>query len=155
MAEPNGTADIEKDDVPPDDEEDVWPDDEEAEDVAADEAADAEPPRRRLVSELLEGEDELGQAPADLQLVATPIHAEDIESGVYQLDLSGGEPEGTLLEPEGGDSAAVPASAGLPGGAATPEPVTTAADAQSAVRELIAQRDRLGNGGRARWYKRL
>ena len=80
MAEPNGTADIEKDDVPPDDEEDVWPDDEEAEDVAADEAADAEPPRRRLVSELLEGEDELGQAPADLQLVATPDSTPRISS---------------------------------------------------------------------------
>ena len=139
MAEPNGTADIEEDDVPHDDEE--------AEAVAEGEGegADAEPPRRRLVSELLEGEDELGEAAADLQLVATPIHAEPVESGqaVYQLDLSGGEPEGTLLEPEGGDVAAATASAGLPAGAATPEPVTSAADAQSAVRELIAQRDRL------------
>ena len=61
---------------------------------------------------------------------------------MYQLDLSGGEPEGTLLEPEGGDVAAVTVSGGSPAGAATPEPVTTAADAQSAVRELIAQRDR-------------
>ena len=134
MPEPNGTADSEADDV--------LDDDEAATAVAEDEGADdAEAPRRRLVSELLEGQEELDEAAPDLQLVATPIHVEPVESGqaVYQLDLSGGEPEGTLIAPEVGDVAAVTA----PGGAATPEPITTAADAHSAVRELIAQRDLL------------
>lgn len=139
MAEPDGTADIEdaEDNV-------LLDDDDEAEAVGEGESEDAEPPRRR-VSELLEGQDELGESASDLQLVATPIHAEPTESGqaVYQLDLSGDEPEGTLLEPEGGQDAQVRTSAGLPAGAATPTPITTAEDAHSAVRELIGQRDRL------------
>jgi len=63
----------------------------------------AEPPRRRLVSELLEGQDALEESSRPgLQLVAPPLHLETIDAGqpIYQLDLSSEEPQGVIVEPE-------------------------------------------------------
>jgi len=63
----------------------------------------AEPPRRRLVSELLEGQEVVDESnQPGLQLVAPPLHLETIDAGqpIYQLDLSSDEPQGVLVEPE-------------------------------------------------------
>ena len=135
MAEPKCTADVDKVE---DEDQDAL--DSQEMDAAEELEESAEPPRRRLVSELLEGQEEIDEnARGDLQLVAPPLHVEPIEAGqaIYQLDLSGGEPEGTLVEPEG-----VSPQADLGAGATSFSPVTDAPDARSAVRALIAERDR-------------
>ena len=139
MAEPTGTADVDKVEVEDEDEDQDDLDSQEM-DAAEESEEPEEPPRRRLVSELLEGQEEIDEAArADLQLVAPPLHVEPIEAGqsIYQLDLSGGEPEGTLVEPEG----AAPQSEHGAGGLSF-SPTADAADARSAVRALIAERDR-------------
>lgn len=62
-----------------------------------------EPPRRRLVAELLEGQDIVEEpAASGVQLVAPPLHLEPVDAGqpIYQLDLSSEEPQGILVEPE-------------------------------------------------------
>ncbi len=107
----------------------------------------AEPPRRRLVSELLEGEDALEEdARSDLQLVAPPLHVEvgDTGQSIYQLDLSSDEPEGTLLEPEPRAGAIEPdcvaeAMVGTaPGGAVE----AGATDTHAVLKQMITHRDR-------------
>ncbi len=124
-----------------DDDGDDREDDEEAEEAA-------EPPRRRLVSELLEGEEALEEdARSDLQLVAPPLHVEvgDTGQSIYQLDLSSDEPEGTLLEPEPSavppdpDYVADALMAGTgPGGAVE----AGAADTHAVLKQMITHRDR-------------
>ena len=115
-------------------------DDEEAEEAA-------ELPRRRLVSELLEGEEALEEdARSDLQLVAPPLHVEvgDTGQSIYQLDLSSDEPEGTLLEPDLGavplepDHVAEPTVAPAPGVAVE----AGAADTHAVLKQMITHRDR-------------
>ena len=102
----------------------------------------APPPRRRLVSELLEGQEAIEEAArADLQLVAAPIHAAPGESGqgIYQLDLSSDEPEGKIVEPEPVDpaeSAEAAAASSVPGLDAD------GADVHATVKQLITHRDR-------------
>jgi len=110
-----------------------------------------EPPRRRLVAELLDGQDEVADGvKSGLQLVAPPIHIETIDAGqpVYQLDLSSDEPEGRILEPEVDPNAEVAAMAAA---VVAADPVTAAAGlsgttleghAHAAVKQLVANRDR-------------
>jgi hypothetical protein len=117
-----------------------------------DEAADsdgaedaAEPPRRRLVAELLEGQEVIDEASrADLQLVAPPLHLETIDAGqpIYQLDLSSDEPQGEIIEPEAAPGAADTGHAEAPYGADSLPLIPADADAREAVRQMIVQRDR-------------
>ncbi len=90
-------------------------------DVGRDEAEGAEdappePPRRRLVAELLEGQEVLDEAASSAQLVAPPIHLETIDAGqpIYQLDLSSEEPRGVIVAPETGGAAGGAAVAPVP-----------------------------------------
>lgn len=102
----------------------------------------AEPPRRRLVAELLEGQEALqeGTRPG-LQIVAPPLHLETIDAGqpIYQLDLSGDEPRAVLVDPDGRE--VEPAEDDLPatdaGGVAA-----GAGGCREAIKRLIMQRDR-------------
>ena len=136
MAESEGTAGIDEDSLKGNDvlegaeerEEDADGDEQVVEEVA-------EPPRRRTVSELLEGQDALEEGDrSDLQLVAPPLHVEvgDAGQAIYQLDLSGGEPEGTLLVPE---SSGVAHELDHAAGAGT-------GDAHAVLKQMIADRDR-------------
>ncbi len=119
--------------------------DDDGDEQVAEEAA--EPPRRRRVSELLEGQDALEEdARSDLQLVAAPLHPDVRDTGqhIYQLDISNGEPQGTLLEPE---SSAVPPA---PDPAAEPVVETATGsgaeagttDTETVLKQMIAHRDR-------------
>jgi len=150
MAELEGTAEIESTVTPIDDDaaqeiEDALEADGGGEDDEKE--AEAEPPRRRLVAELLEGQEILDEASrGDLQLVAPPLRPQTIDAGqpIYQLDLSSEEPQGELIEPDpvavGVDpspAAAQPASA-LDAVAAIPAGAT----AHDAVKQLMVQRDR-------------
>ncbi len=149
MAEPEGTAGLDDSldgsDALEGAEERKEYDDEDGDEQVAEEAA--EPPRRRLVSELLEGEDALEEgARSDLQLVAPPLHVKVGDAGqpIYQLDLSSDEPEGMLLEPESSavppepDYAAEPMVGTAPGCGAE----AATADAQAVLKQMIAHRDR-------------
>jgi hypothetical protein len=96
-----------------------------------------EPPRRRLVSELLEGQEALEDSSrSGIQLVAPPLHLETIDAGqpIYQLDLSSEEPQGVLVEPE------------RPAPAADEDPYDPGAfdgaDAHDVIKNMIMQRDR-------------
>lgn len=110
--------------------------------VGSDEADDIpEAPRRRLVAELLEGQEAIdGESGRDLQLVAPPLHPEAIDAGqpIYQLDLSSDEPRGEIIEPEPAPGAtdATPAVSGAF------SPIPADAGAHEAVKQMIVQRDR-------------
>ena len=111
----------------------------------SDDEAAPEPPRRRLVAELLEGQEDVeGEARLDIQLVAPPLHLETIDAGqpIYQLDLSSDEPQGEIIEPEPAPGAIDAGNAAETEvrGAFSPAPAD--ADAREAVRHMIAQRDR-------------
>jgi len=105
------------------------------------------PPRRRLVAELLEGQEHIVEsAKAGLQLVAPPLHIEPVDAGqpVYQLDLSSDEPAGMLVEPESTPRTerAAPAHATAK---EAPRPARTNIPTDSvhgALRHMISQRDR-------------
>lgn len=103
----------------------------------ATEATAPEPPRRRLVSELLEGQEALEDTSRPgLQLVAPPLHLETIDAGqpIYQLDLSSEEPQGVMVEPE------------RPAPVADEDPYDSSAldgaDASDIIKNMIMQRDR-------------
>jgi len=165
MAESEGTAEIETsaaevaaaaeasaravagkgDDVRPDDDAaDVSPEggDLEGEDIEGlDEETEPEPPRRRLVAELLEGDEDIEDLPTpDAQLVAPPLHVEPVDAGqpIYQLDLSSDEPQGVIVAPEtfeGAEQVLAQGDAYQPAGAAH-------GGAHQAVRQLIVDRER-------------
>lgn len=106
-----------------------------------------EPPRRRRVAELLEGEDSIQELPdTGAQLVAPPFHVESVDAGqpIYQLDLSADEPQGVIVAPEpAGDSGgiasvAVPVDNVDPYGAAVP----VHSGAHEAVKGMIVDRER-------------
>lgn len=147
MAEPEGTAGLDDtlDGSETLEDEDLDALDAEGEIDAEDGEEDAEPPRRRLVSELLEGQEDLAaSARADLQLVAPPLHVEVGDSGqpIYQLDLSSDEPEGTLLEP---DPPSVDAEQTGQAAAAAPagdDAVPLGGDAHAVIKQMISHRDR-------------
>ena len=87
------------------------------------------------MSELLEGQDALEEGDrSDLQLVAPPLHIEvgDAGQSIYQLDLSSGEPEGTLLEPESSGVAYELDHAAVAG----------TGDTHAVLKQMIADRDR-------------
>lgn len=68
-----------------------------------------EAPRRRLVAELLEGQDSVDETSCSgLQLVAPPLHLEPVDEGqpIYQLDLSSDEPQGVIVAREPYDDVA-------------------------------------------------
>lgn len=113
-----------------------------AEDLdAADSPKTAEPPRRRLVSELLEGQEVLEESSrSGLQLVAPPLHFETIDAGqpIYQLDLSSEEPQGTIVEPERPARPHEDAPVAAPGGQAWP----VDGDAREIVKHMVKLRDR-------------
>ena len=115
-------------------------------DELAEDEQEGQPPRRRLVSELLEGQESVeGSARADLQLVAPPVHPEVGDTGqpIYQLDLSSDEPEGTLLEPDPSvlppepDYAAPATETSSEDGS-----VSEAGDVHAVLKQMIANRDR-------------
>jgi hypothetical protein len=111
------------------------------EDPAA--AKPAEPPRRRLVAELLEGQETLeGTARPGLQIVAPPLHLETIDAGqpIYQLDLSSDEPEAVLVEPE--RPAPGPDGEDAPAGDPSDPSGAVPAAGREAVKKMIIQRDR-------------
>lgn len=127
------------------DDEDVADDSPESEDLEGeDEAKVPEPPRRRLVAELLEGEEYLDELPdPDAQLIAPPLHVESGDSGqpIYQLDLSSDEPQGVIVAPElfeTGELVAVGLPQEDPYQAAGP----THSGAYQAVKQLIVDRER-------------
>lgn len=143
MAEPEGTAEVDATgefDAPidmeaPEDLEETADSGAEGEESAAEKPP--EPPRRRLVSELLEGQDVLEESSRPgLQLVAPPLHLETIDAGqpIYQLDLSSEEPQGIIVEPE------------RPAAVAEDDPyddsVLEGAAARDIVKNMIMQRDR-------------
>jgi hypothetical protein len=106
------------------------------------------PPRRRLVAELLEGQEHIVESTkAGLQLVAPPLHIEPVDTGqpVYQLDLSSDEPTAMLVEPEPvprTEPAAAPAHAPAQ---EAPRPARTKIPTDSvhaALRHMVSQRDR-------------
>jgi hypothetical protein len=102
----------------------------------------AEPPRRRLVSELLEGQEAFEESSRPgLQLVAPPLHLETIDAGqpIYQLDLSSDEPQGVLVEPE--RPAVSPRDEIVAQGTASPS-VPLEGSAREIVKALIMRRDR-------------
>jgi hypothetical protein len=93
--------------------------------------------RRRLVSELLEGQEALeNTSRPGLQLVAPPLHLETIDAGqpIYQLDLSSEEPQGVIVEPERAAPVADedPYDPGAVDGA----------EAHDIIKNMIMQRDR-------------
>ncbi|MCH7826151.1 MAG: hypothetical protein IH849_15250 [Acidobacteria bacterium] len=155
MAEPEGTTGLDEslegsDALEGAEEREEYDDDDDDDDDDGDEQVAeevAEPPRRRLVSELLEGEGVLEEgARSDLQVVAPPLHGEVGDTGqpIYQLDLSSGEPEGTLLEPE---SSAIPpepdyAAEPMVGAAPGSDAEAGTADTQAVLKQMIADRDR-------------
>ena len=111
----------------------------------SDEEGPPDPPRRRLVAELLEGQEVVdGEPRLDLQLVAPPLHLETIDAGqpIYQLDLSSDEPQGEIIEPEPVPGAINAAYAGETEVRGSFSPVPADAGAHEAVRQMIVQRDR-------------
>lgn len=149
MAEPEGTAGIDataevKAPIDVDAAQDA--EDELDEDAGSDGAEGApEAPRRRLVAELLEGQEAVGGEPRlDLQLVAPPLHLETIDAGqpIYQLDLSSDEPQGEIIEPEPTPGAIDAAYAAASDASDAFSPVPADAGAREAVRHMIVQRDR-------------
>lgn len=126
---------------------DAAPEVDEELDAAAesDDEGSPEPPRRRLVAELLEGQEVVdGEPRLDLQLVAPPLHLETIDAGqpIYQLDLSSDEPQGEIIEPEPVPGAINAAYAGETEVRGSFSPVPADAGAHEAVRQMIVQRDR-------------
>jgi hypothetical protein len=107
------------------------------EDGGADAPKPVEPPRRRLVAELLEGQDVVEESSRpDLQLVAPPLHLETIDAGqpIYQLDLSSEEPQGVMVGAE--PSAAVSTDDRDQGRA------SSHGNAHAFVKQMIMRRDR-------------
>ena len=106
----------------------------------------AEPPRRRLVSELLEGQEIVDGGPrGDLQLVAPPLHLETIDAGqpIYQLDLSSDEPQGEMIEPEPAAPGAIDTEpAAAPDAADVLSSIPADIGAREALKQMIVQRDR-------------
>ena len=106
------------------------------------------PPRRRLVAELLEGQEHIVESTkAGLQLVAPPLHIEPVDAGqpVYQLDLSSDEPAGMLVEPEPARRTELAAATAQATAREAPRPARTNIPTDSvhaALRHMISQRDR-------------
>lgn len=101
-----------------------------------------EPPRRRLVAELLEGQEVVAETSRPgLQLVAPPLHLETIDAGqpIYQLDLSSDEPEAVLVERE---RAAASRDDDAPTNAAGASDPAAPGSVRDIVKKLIMQRDR-------------
>lgn len=149
MAEPEGTAEIDapaevKATIDGDAAQDA--EDKLDEDAGSDGAEGApEAPRRRLVAELLEGQDAIdGEPRLDLQLVAPPLHLETIDAGqpIYQLDLSSDKPLGEIIEPEPAPGAIDAGHAAAPDASHAFSPVPADAGAREAVKHMIVQRDR-------------
>ncbi len=127
-------------------------DDGSAEMRAGDEEADdetkaPEPPRRRLVAELLEGQDFVDESPtAGSQLVAPPLHLQTVDEGqpIYQLDLSSEEPQGVIVTPEPYETRRKSAIAG--DRRTYSDPYHSAAgvdlDALQAIKQMIVHRER-------------
>lgn len=97
----------------------------------------SEPPRRRLVAELLAGQEDVEESVRRDALKAE-LHPETIDAGqpVYQLDLSSEEPRGTLVEstrPREAEPDAEPVDH---------HSAISAAAAHNAVKHLVMQRDR-------------
>ena len=96
----------------------------------------AEPPRRRLVAELLAGQEDIEESVRrDPQ--KAELHFETVDEGqpIYQLDLSSEEPQGTLVEPtrrpELDADAPIDHHSAIAAGAV-----------HNAVKQLVMQRDR-------------
>lgn len=106
------------------------------------------PPRRRLVAELLEGQEHIVESTkAGLQLVAPPLHIEPVDAGqpIYQLDLSNDEPAGMLVEPEPAPRSEPAAAPPQATAQVAPRPARTnipTDSVQGALRHMISQRDR-------------
>jgi len=110
-------------------------------DDTSEEPEEAEPPRRRLVAELLEGQEVVESSRADLQLVAPPLHLETIDAGqpVYQLDLSTDEPQGDIVEPD--PAVSPPADVGYRADTAYAQDALDG-NGRATVKRMIMERDR-------------
>lgn len=108
---------------------------------ASEEPEEVEPPRRRLVSELLEGQEVVESSRADLQLVAPPLHLETIDAGqpIYQLDLSTDEPHGDIVEPD--PAVSPPADVGYRADTACAQDAPDGSG-RATVKRMIMERDR-------------
>lgn len=115
-------------------------------DTAVDDAEDspplavpaAEQPRRRLVAELLAGQEDVEES-VRRDALKGQLHLETIDAGqpIYQLDLSSEEPQGTMVEStrrvdDDGDDPP----------RATHQSAIAAAAVHNAVKQLVMQRDR-------------
>jgi len=97
-----------------------------------------EMPRRRLVAELLAGQEDVEES-VRRDSVKAQLHLETIDAGqpIYQLDLSSEEPQGTMVEstrmvdPDADDEPPL-----------THQSAIAAAAMHNAVKQLVMQRDR-------------
>lgn len=98
----------------------------------------AEMPRRRLVAELLAGQEDVEES-VRRDAVKTQLHLETIDAGqpIYQLDLSSEEPQGTMVESTRTADAEFDEEP-----PATHQSAIAAAAMHNAVKQLVMQRDR-------------
>lgn len=137
MGEPEGATTVENEEEKP--RLDELEDDDESEE-GSEQSEPEEPVRRRLVSELLEGQDEIVESLAGVVVDRIQVEAVDAGGAIYQLDLDGSEPQGKLVEPERPPEAAAALLAEATQELSQP---ADAADACEAFTHLIHERDLL------------